>query len=114
MGYEMTGTVKLVTEPQTFSGGFAKREIILRVQDGQYMQEICIEFVQDKVALLDNAIADQKITVSFNIKGREYNGRYYNNLQGWRIESVGPEVEDVKKGSDTFLNEPLDYDDIPF
>ena len=34
MNYEMAGTVKLLQEPQTFSGGFTKREIVLSVQDG--------------------------------------------------------------------------------
>ena len=118
MSYEMAGTVKLVTEPQTFSGGFTKREVILSVQDGQYTQDICIEFVQDRVALLDTVTANQKITISFNIKGREYNERYFNNLQGWRIEtnsSEQPKEQEVKKESNTAAAGLPDYtDDIPF
>ena len=114
MSYKIEGTVKLLQEPQSFSSGFTKREIVLNVQDGQYIQEICIEFVQDKVALLDNVVADQKITISFNIKGREYNGRYYNNLQGWSVESEAPKAVSIKQEPDTGFNELPDYDDIPF
>ena len=30
-----------------------------------------------------------KIKVSFNLKAREYNGRWYNDLQIWRISPAG-------------------------
>ena len=118
MNYEMAGAVKLLQEPQTFSSGFTKRDIVLSVQDGQYTQDICIEFVQDKVALLDTITVGQIITISFNIKGREYNGRYFNNLQGWRIEtdkSAQPKVENVKQESIPAPPAGLDdFGDLPF
>ena len=118
MNYEMAGTVKLLQEPQTFSGGFTKREIVLSIQDGQYTQDVCIEFVQDKVALLDTITVGQIITISFNIKGREYNGRYFNNLQGWRIEtdkSAKPKVENVEQESIPAAPVGLDdFNDVPF
>ena len=118
MNYEMTGSVKLLQEPQTFSGGFTKREVVLNVQDGQYTQDICIEFIQDKVALLDTITIDQTITISFDIKGREYNGRYFNNLQGWRImtaKSAQPKVENVKEESNPTTPVGLDdFGDVPF
>ena len=118
MNYEMAGTVKLLQEPQTFSGGFTKREIVLSVQDGQYTQDVCIEFVQDKVTLLDAITAGQTITVFFNIKGREYNGRYFNNLQGWRIETekpAQPKVDNVEQESNLKTPLPLDdFEDPPF
>ena len=118
MNYEMEGVVKLLQEPQTFSGGFTKREIVLSIQDGQYTQDVCIEFVQDKVALLDTITVGQIITISFNIKGREYNGRYFNNLQGWRIEtdkSAKPKVENVEQESTPAAPVGLDdFNDLPF
>jgi len=118
MNYEMAGVVKLLQEPQTFSSGFTKREIVLSVQDGQYTQDVCVEFVQDKVALLETIKAGQIITISFNIKGREYNGRYFNNLQGWRIEtekSAQSTVENVKQESLPVVPLGLDdFQDVPF
>ena len=114
----MTGTVKLLQEPQTFSGGFTKRDIVLSVQDGQYTQDVCIEFVQDKVVLLDTITVDQTITISFNIKGREYNGRYFNNLQGWRIATekpAQPKVDNVEQESNPTTPVGLDdFGDVPF
>lgn len=96
MSYELTGKIKLIQEPQTFDSGFTKREIVVVVEDGKYPQEICLEFVQDKVALLDSLKPDQVVTVSFDIRGREYKGRYFNNLRGWRVtmaDETSPDEE---------------------
>ena len=50
---ELQGTVKKVFETQTFASGFQKREMILLTQE-QYPQPISIEFLSDKINLLDN------------------------------------------------------------
>lgn len=88
MAYDLTGKIKLIQEPQTFNSGFTKREMVVIVEDGKYPQEINLEFVQDKIALLDGLQPGQEVTVTFDIRGREYNGRYFNNLQGWKISAA--------------------------
>ena len=87
MSYDITGRVKLLQEPQTFGSGFTKREVVIVVEDGKYPQEINIEFVQDKVGLLDDVRAGDEVTITFDIRGREYNGRYFNSLSGWKLEN---------------------------
>ena len=89
MAFDLSGKVKLIQKPQTFASGFSKREIVVTVEDGKYPQDICLEFLQDKMALLDKVAEGQKVKISFDIRGREYNGRYFNNLVGWRIETDG-------------------------
>jgi len=118
MAYDLTGKVKLVQDAQTFGSGFTKREVVVTVEDGKYPQEICLEFVQDKVSLLDAVQVGQEVTITFDIRGREYNGRYFNNLQGWKIQSDGaaPASEENPPASDKDV--PADFeeyeDDIPF
>lgn len=87
MAYDLTGKVKLVQEPQTFASGFTKREVVVTVEDGKFPQDINLEFLQDKVSLLDNVSEGQEVKVFFDIRGREYNGRYFNNLVGWKLET---------------------------
>jgi hypothetical protein len=89
MAYELTGRIKLILEPRTFDSGFTKREMVVVVEDGKYPQEICLEFVQEKATLLDDLQPGEAVTVSFDIRGREYNGRYFNNLQGWKVVKHG-------------------------
>ncbi|WP_262500930.1 DUF3127 domain-containing protein [Pseudohalioglobus sediminis] len=110
LAYELTGKIKLLQEPKTFDSGFTKREMVVIVEDGKYPQEINLEFVQDKVALLDNLQPGQEVTVSFDIRGREYNGRYFNNLQGWKVVVAG---EQAGAGPGPALADVPD-DDIPF
>jgi len=128
MGYDLTGKVKLIQDAQTFSSGFTKREVVITVEDGKYPQDINLEFLQDKVSLLDAVEVGQEISVAFDIRGREYNGRYFNNLVGWKIDAgasagasatapaAAPAAADKPPVSDKDV--PADFDeyedDIPF
>lgn len=81
---EITGKVKLVMDQQTFDSGFTKREFVVTTQE-QYPQDIKFETVQDKVQILDNVSPGAEVTVSFDIRGNEYNGRYFVNLRAWKV-----------------------------
>ncbi|MGK0387149.1 MAG: hypothetical protein ACI849_001770 [Patiriisocius sp.] len=126
---EVQGKVKLVGETQTFgSNGFRKRELVVTTEE-QYPQHIMIEFVQDKTDLLNNYAPGQDVKVSINLRGREWldpktnSTKYFNSIQGWRIEGVGqeapaanamppmPPADAFEPASD--LNE-ADHDDLPF
>ncbi len=114
MAYELSGKIKLIQDPKTFDSGFTKREMVVIVEDGKYPQEINLEFVQDKVALLDDLQPGQEVTVSFDIRGREYNGRYFNNLQGWKVSVA--DASDTASADASYAQvapSPMD-DDIPF
>ena len=89
--YELSGVVKVVGDTETFGSGFNKREFVVTVEDGKYPQDIKLEIVQDNVSLLDPVNVGDTVTAKFDIRGREYNGKYYTNLQCWRlnIDSAG-------------------------
>ena len=108
MAYELTGKIKLIQDPQTFQSGFAKREMVVTVEDGNYPQDINLEFIKDKMSLLDDLQPGQEVTVSFDIRGREYNGRYFNNLQGWKVVSGDAGDAPPPQGE-----EPPPYDEVP-
>ncbi|MEE9367781.1 MAG: DUF3127 domain-containing protein [Pontiella sp.] len=120
MAYDLTGKVKLIQDAQTFGSGFTKREMVVTVEDGKYPQEINLEFVQDKVSLLDTIQVGQEVTVTFDIRGREYNGRYFNNLQGWKIQAGESTAAPAADGKPPVADKdvPADFDeyedDIPF
>ena len=120
---EVIGKVKLISETQTFgSNGFRKRELVVTT-DEQYPQMIMIEFVQDKCDLLNNYAVGQDVKVSINLRGREWinpqgEAKYFNSVQGWRIESLAqaapskiPPTEQFQAAPDLSSDEP---DDLPF
>ena len=59
--------------------------------------------------------------MTFDIRGREYNGRYFNNLQGWKLQSgaaAAPAPAADGKPAVSDKDVPADFDeyedDIPF
>ena len=118
MAYDLTGKIKLIQDTKTFDSGFTKREMVVIVEDGKYPQEINIEFVQDKISLLDDLQVGQEVTVTFDIRGREYNGRYFNNLQGWKIVAAGSDDYSSAGGQSSLGPDTgsidVEDEDIPF
>ena len=120
-GYELKGTVKEILDLQTFQSGFTKREFVVTTEDGKYSNDIKFETVRDKTSLLDGLSKGDSVNVAFDIRGNEYNGRYYVNLNAWKIgkeggagggapapEAAGP-MDEMPPG---YGQE--DEDDIPF
>ena len=89
MSYEATGTIKVIMDLQTFDSGFTKREFVVTTQE-QYPQDLKFELVKDRTSLIDSFNQGDKVKVSFNLRGNEYNGRYYVNLGAWKIENDAP------------------------
>ena len=116
----VAGKVHLIGQTESVgANGFTKRQIVIETSE-QYPQKIAIDFVKDKTSILDNYKVGQEVTVDVNLRGSEYNGKFYVNLQGWKINAsagqvnnvtsqvVGQPFETVDK-----LNEEV-HDDLPF
>lgn len=123
MNYELSGTIKIINDTQSFASGFSKRELIVTVPDGNYPQDISLEFLNDKVDLLNDFQVGDEVTVAFNLRGREYNGKYYNNLIAWKIQRQAQDYPSNDSGQTNFdsapkLQEPdfsdFDSDEPPF
>ena len=84
--YEITGTVHIINEEQSFPSGFVKREFVINVTDGKYPQLIKIEAVKEKCNHLNSYSVGDPITVSYNLEGREYNGKYWNTIKAWKFD----------------------------
>lgn len=108
---EISGKVIVIGNTETVGqNGFTKRMLVVETTE-QYPQKIAIDFVKDKTSVLDNYKVNDSVKVSVNVRGSEYNGRYFVNLQGWKIEKVDAsniEVVDAK-----VLTEEA-HSDLPF
>ncbi|WP_185858001.1 DUF3127 domain-containing protein [Blattabacterium cuenoti] len=114
---EITGIVKKLFDIQKFDSGFRKREIVITTEE-PYPQNILIEFIQDKVDLLENIKPKDKIKVFINLRGREWTNpegiiRYFNSIQGWKIESNYTGTLNKASSTTPSLSSD-DFDDLPF
>ena len=93
MALELEGTIrqKLGVQSGTSArGAWAKQEFILEFPDGNYTSQACFTaWGQDKVQELDKYQTGDRVKVSFNLKSREYNGRWYTDVSIWRISPAG-------------------------
>ena len=110
---EVQGKIKVIGETQSIgSNGFRKRELVVTTEE-EYPQHIMLEFVQDKTDLLNKFQVGQQVKVGINLRGREWTNpqgevKYFNAIQGWRIESVLTPFETVAQS----VSEQSD--DLPF
>ena len=76
--------------------------------DAEYNNQICFQlFGEEKVQLLESHNEGDLVEVFFNISSREYNNRYYHNVDAWKINdsqemtesnnTESPQVEDSKE-----------------
>lgn len=87
--FEITGKIKVIFDTQTFASGFAKREFVITTEHDKFPQDLKFEVVKDKCAVLDGYQIGQPVTVNFDVRGNEFNGKYYVNLSCWKIQSNG-------------------------
>lgn len=123
---EITGKIKKIEDTKSYgANGFRKREMVVTT-DEQYPQYLLVEFIQDKCDLLNNFTVGEDVRIAINLKGREWvnpegEAKYFNSIQGWRIEKLTAGVPDeippmdamdaFEPADTTFEEEP---DDLPF
>ena len=93
MALELEGTIRQkmgVQSGTSARGPWAKQEFVVDFPDGNFTSQACFTaWGQDKVQELDKYQVGDRVKVSFNLKSREFNGRWYNDLQIWRIAPAG-------------------------
>ena len=125
MAFEVEGKLHRIFPTEQKSASFQAREFVLEVPDGNYPQLIKFQAVQERCSILDNYNEGDRVKVSFDLRGREWNGKYLTNLNAWRIEAAeGVANTNAPAGDERFPADPFpDYnttpppanmDDLPF
>ena len=92
MSFAVTGTVKevLQTKQGVSASGkeWATQEFILTTDDSNYPCDICFRiFGNDKIT--ECAVkAGENLQVFFDIRSRDYNGRWFTDINVWKIDRM--------------------------
>tara|TARA_R110000787_G_scaffold188296_1_gene300092 strand:+ start:413 stop:751 length:339 start_codon:yes stop_codon:yes gene_type:complete len=93
---EVKGVLKNISEIQVISEKFKKRSVILQTIE-KYPQLLEVNFVNEKVDLLNPYQIDQHVTIGINLRGNvwkksETETRYFTEINGWRIDESAEEI----------------------
>lgn len=84
----------------------------------QFNPSVCFSlFGEEKIALLDKFHIGQEIEVSFNLSSREFNGKWYHNIDAWKInasENSGSAPQAQSIAAPSIADAPEEGDDLPF
>lgn len=123
---EIKGKVILALPEQSGTSktgnSWKKREYVLETQDA-YPRKVHFDFFGDRADQYPLNVGDD-ITLSFDIESREYNGRWYTSIRGWKAEKAGvnnsefdaaPPVGEYNAPAAPPVVQPADEnDDLPF
>jgi non-homologous end joining protein Ku len=112
---KIQGTIIKIGELKTWDSGFSKVEFVINTAE-QYPQDVKFEIVKEKAEqFLKYNKVDDAVDVSFNVRGNEYEGKFYVNLQAWKVfktdELQSAAVEPTKAEEKPSTDED---DDLPF
>ncbi len=88
MSYEAKGTLHKKYETEKKTETFQAREFVLKVEEGNYAQFVKFQLVQDRCAIIDDMNEGEELLVTFDLRGREWNGKYFTNLNAWKVDRV--------------------------
>ena len=105
---EIKGKLEAKFETKEFSSGFRKREFVVNT-GGDYPQSIKMEVVKDNIEKLGLIELGTEVTCKIDIRGRLYEGNYYNNILAWAINTGS-----ATKSEDKAVEVGADDSDLPF
>lgn len=119
MAFEIEGKLIKKYDVESKSSSFQAREFVIEVPDGNYPQFVKFQLVQDRCALIDPMNEGETIKVHFDLRGREWQGKYFTNLNAWKVEKANgatntPAATAEASSFPSAADEPAADDDLPF
>ncbi len=131
MSFEIEGKLIKAYDTEQKTESFRAREFVIESLQGSFPQFIKFQLTQDRCDIIDAYSVGQQIKVYFDLRGRQWQDKYFTNLNAWRIEAVGSSPAPAQsqrqpsltgsdqngtaeEGSDAAENGPDDFDDLPF
>ena len=90
-------------------GEWHKQEFVIEIPDEKYPKNICFTLFNDKNNTLSKLKTGTEVEVSFSVESREYQGRWFSNVNAFRVDVVGD--QSPKWDPPVFVPE---NDDLPF
>lgn len=122
MSLRIKGKVIKILPEQTGTsarGEWKKQDFVIESTEDQFPKKICFTLFNDKASSLNGLTPGTDVEVFFNIESREYNEKWYSNINAFRVERVSEAASAVTPPPYTTADIPPvsdlgEGDDLPF
>ena len=110
MSLQLKAKIEQILKPESgvsrVGKEWQKQEFIVETME-QYPRKVCFTLFNDKFSLLEPLHEGDEVEVSFNLESREFNGKWYHNVNAWKIDKI--------KVEDSYPEPPPEFrpEDIP-
>lgn len=70
------------------NGTWASQEFVIETTDAQYPKKLLMKGGKNTVEHIGKLQSNDFVSVNFSIESREYNGRYFTNLNAFKVSKV--------------------------
>ncbi|MBN2635049.1 MAG: DUF3127 domain-containing protein [Prolixibacteraceae bacterium] len=64
-----------------------KQEFVIETME-QFPKKVCFTLFGDKTSMIENMSVGEEVEVSFNLESREFNGKWFHNINAWKIDKT--------------------------
>lgn len=104
---EITGKIIRILPLQSGqgrNGEWKKQDFVLETNE-QYPKKVCFTVWGDKIDLFNIQMGDD-LTVSITIESREYNEKWYTNIQAWKVDKANNTIPQFDEAAMPFPSTP--------
>ena len=116
MSYQSTGEVIALTPIEHVGqNGMPKRQLVIKFHDGQYEKVQPFTLLKERAEMCKAQVSN-RVVVSWDYNGREWNGKYYADAVAWKVEVQGQagSVQQPSQQPAPYSDNELDADSVPF
>ena len=89
---QVKGTVIQILKTETVVSKvgkeWKKQEFVIETNE-QFPKKVCFTLFGDKISLIDGIHEGNEVEVFFSVESRDFNGKWYHNINAWKIERAG-------------------------
>jgi fructose-1,6-bisphosphatase len=123
MSIQVKGTVIQILKPESgvskAGKEWKKQEFVIETNE-QFPKKVCFTLFGDKTSLIDGLTEGTEVEVFFSVESRDFNGKWFHNINAWKIETANTATAAKNYPPDFFVGdippEPADDNgnDLPF
>lgn len=65
-----------------------KQEFVIETNE-QFPKKVCFTLFGDKISLMEGLTEGTEVEVFFSVESRDFNGKWFHNINAWKIEPAG-------------------------